>query len=426
MNLSRIKCPYCGEEIAATAKKCRFCNEWLPASGTTGQTQQPVTPQATPQQQAYQQTAYQQTGYVQSQQQPIYQQPAYQQSAYQQAPMQQPIYQAPATTDVVDDEEEEDDDDDYTPSFFEAYFKWSFFSEYKDFGDVTGRKSFWLSMLSLLIINLGITGIALLIVALSNMASWALTAAGVLIAVWSLVMIVPSIAIGCRRLRDAEKSPWLYLLCLIPLVGPIILLVLWCQASKYEDSDYYAEFKPVDIIITAVSIILLVGGIISLGKGVSDLLGGMNGYDTEYYIDNESENEEYAIAETDEDNETGEISSDDYSESRIVPETDSEFGFSNGMNYFDGNMISKQGKKFPFKLQFVCDTSTGEISNAVYRNVNYGTTIKLTGYENSDGDIVLEGKDGRKPFIIQFSGNGTYTGDAWSGDFHQDIELFKQ
>lgn len=302
MNLSRIKCPYCGEEIAATAKKCRFCNEWLPASGTAGQTQQPVTPQAAPQRQAYQQTAYQQTGYVQSQQQPAYQQaayqqPPYQQSAYQQAPMQQPMYQAPATTDVVDDEEEEDDD--YTPSFFEAYFKWSFFSEYKDFNDVIGRKSFWLSMLSLLIINLGITGVALLIIALSNMASWALTAAGILIAVWSLVMIVPSIAIGCRRLRDAEKSPWLYLLCLIPLVGPVILLVLWCQASKYEDSDYYAEFKQVDIIITAVSIILFVAGMIAMNNGLSGIFDGISDYETEYYTDtdNDSDVEAYTWEE---------------------------------------------------------------------------------------------------------------------------------
>lgn len=27
--MERRKCPYCGEEIAATAKKCRFCGEWL-------------------------------------------------------------------------------------------------------------------------------------------------------------------------------------------------------------------------------------------------------------------------------------------------------------------------------------------------------------------------------------------------------------
>jgi len=28
-------CPYCAEEIATTAKKCRFCNEWLDGSART-------------------------------------------------------------------------------------------------------------------------------------------------------------------------------------------------------------------------------------------------------------------------------------------------------------------------------------------------------------------------------------------------------
>ncbi|MFA6193481.1 MAG: hypothetical protein WC726_01270 [Parcubacteria group bacterium] len=32
----RIKCPYCSEAISASAKKCRFCGEWLDANEGTG------------------------------------------------------------------------------------------------------------------------------------------------------------------------------------------------------------------------------------------------------------------------------------------------------------------------------------------------------------------------------------------------------
>ena len=38
MNNERKQCPYCGEEIAATARKCRFCDEWLPGESPALQT----------------------------------------------------------------------------------------------------------------------------------------------------------------------------------------------------------------------------------------------------------------------------------------------------------------------------------------------------------------------------------------------------
>lgn len=405
MNQTRIKCPYCGEDIAATAKKCRFCGEWLPTAATPAQ-QQPI-PQLV--------------------QQPV-QQPVYQPLTQTQPPIAQTPLQQPVNTDTTHPLNDTPEIDTSTlPSFFEEYFIKPYIRQYADFKSCTGRKAFWLAVLALLIVNTGVTGLAMLIIGLSGMSMGALLAAGIICGLWSLAMILPGIAIGCRRLRDAGKSPLMYLLSLIPLVGPVILLVFWCKESQYDHSDENVAFKPVDIIITAVSIVLFIGGIISLGKCVSNMFGGMNDFDAEYYMNNDIESEEYLLEEVSGgDNDTSEIISNDYSESQIIAETDSEFGFSNGINFLEGNMISKKGQRFPFTLQFSYDTSTGEISNVIYRNVNYNVTIKLTGHEDSYGNIVMEGKDGRKPFIIQFTGNGSYTGDAWSGNFHQDIELFKQ
>lgn len=60
----------------------------------------------------------------------------------------------------------------------------------------------------------------------------------VLLIVWWLAILVPSIAITVRRLHDAGYSGWLYLLALIPSIGGIILIVFCVlrtspMAAKY-------------------------------------------------------------------------------------------------------------------------------------------------------------------------------------------------
>ena len=48
---------------------------------------------------------------------------------------------------------------------------------------------------------------------------------------YALAALLPSIAIAIRRLHDTGKSGWMILVGLIPLVGPIILIVFYVQAS---------------------------------------------------------------------------------------------------------------------------------------------------------------------------------------------------
>ncbi len=56
-----------------------------------------------------------------------------------------------------------------------------------------------------------------------------------------LAMLVPSISIGVRRLHDINKSGWWYLIALIPVAGPIALLVMFClptqNAAESKKSD---------------------------------------------------------------------------------------------------------------------------------------------------------------------------------------------
>lgn len=54
---------------------------------------------------------------------------------------------------------------------------------------------------------------------------------------FGLVVIVPSLAVGARRLHDTNYSGWLQLLLLIPIVGDIVLIIWWAQAPK-EPNKY--------------------------------------------------------------------------------------------------------------------------------------------------------------------------------------------
>lgn len=45
--------------------------------------------------------------------------------------------------------------------------------------------------------------------------------------VWNLFVFIPNLAVTVRRLHDTDRSGWTILLALIPLIGPLILLVFF-------------------------------------------------------------------------------------------------------------------------------------------------------------------------------------------------------
>ena len=89
--------------------------------------------------------------------------------------------------------------------------------KYADFSGCATRSEFWWFMLFCVIIN------ALLAFA----AEWAAGA-------FFLAMLVPSIAVGTRRLRDIDRSPRWWFMLLLPLVGWIVLIVLFARLGRTE------------------------------------------------------------------------------------------------------------------------------------------------------------------------------------------------
>jgi uncharacterized membrane protein YhaH (DUF805 family) len=55
---------------------------------------------------------------------------------------------------------------------------------------------------------------------------------------YTLAVLLPSIAVGIRRLHDTGRSGWWLLLSLIPLVGAIILIIYLCEDSKENENQY--------------------------------------------------------------------------------------------------------------------------------------------------------------------------------------------
>lgn len=53
-----------------------------------------------------------------------------------------------------------------------------------------------------------------------------------------LAALVPSIAVGARRLHDTDNSGWLQLLSMIPYLGSFVLMILMAQAPKPTGMRY--------------------------------------------------------------------------------------------------------------------------------------------------------------------------------------------
>lgn len=89
------------------------------------------------------------------------------------------------------------------------------FSKYADFSGKASRSEFWWWVLFVFIGSV-IFGV------ISEKLSL----------VFSLATLLPYIAVTARRLHDIDKSGWMQLVGLIPLVGWIFLLIWLVSASK--------------------------------------------------------------------------------------------------------------------------------------------------------------------------------------------------
>ena len=112
-------------------------------------------------------------------------------------------------------------------SFMEAVQ--SVFSNYANFKGRARRSEFW----DFLLLNFVVT---LVLTILQNA-----TGAGIfriLSGIYSLAVIVPTLAVGWRRMHDIGKNGAFYLVSLIPIVGTILIIVWGAKDSDPGTNDY--------------------------------------------------------------------------------------------------------------------------------------------------------------------------------------------
>ncbi|MEI8595854.1 DUF805 domain-containing protein [Photobacterium sp. Hal280] len=61
---------------------------------------------------------------------------------------------------------------------------------------------------------------------------------GLLGGVYSLAVLLPSVAVGVRRLHDIGKSGWWMLLSLIPVIGFVVLLFFFARDGQPGPNEY--------------------------------------------------------------------------------------------------------------------------------------------------------------------------------------------
>ena len=114
---------------------------------------------------------------------------------------------------------------------------------YSNFSGRARRKEFWMWYLFYVIVLIvamildGVLGTGF------EIGYGATTPYGWLYIIAALAHLIPGLAVYVRRLHDVGKSGWFLFIALIPFVGAIWLLILFCSDGESGDNAYGSNPK---------------------------------------------------------------------------------------------------------------------------------------------------------------------------------------
>ena len=113
---------------------------------------------------------------------------------------------------------------------------------YANFNGRARRKEYWMYVLVQSIIMIGLM-ILDSILGLDFELQGISLGYGYLYSIGGIVHFIPSLAVLVRRLHDVGKSGWFYFIFLIPIIGIIWLLVLYCTEGQKQDNKWGPDPK---------------------------------------------------------------------------------------------------------------------------------------------------------------------------------------
>lgn len=106
--------------------------------------------------------------------------------------------------------------------------------KYVDFNGRTSKKEFWNFVLIY-------TVIYLILEFLSGVSAFdgkGFFLLNIMSGLFFLFTLLPGLSISVRRLHDTNRSGWWMWLCLLPLIGPIVLMVFFALSGTEGENKY--------------------------------------------------------------------------------------------------------------------------------------------------------------------------------------------
>lgn len=116
--------------------------------------------------------------------------------------------------------------------------------KYAVFSGRARRSEFWYFELFNILLPLGgALVLEVLLILVGTKPDDASTIAIGLYDLWFLAMLLPHWGVTVRRLHDTGRTGWWTLITLIPLIGPIILLIFLCEDSQPDTNQWGSNPK---------------------------------------------------------------------------------------------------------------------------------------------------------------------------------------